>query len=335
MSAPSSPYDSPRAALLALGEFVLAAFRRLAAEAGGERGGFAAVSHQSRSDLIYGIDAAIEALILQWLEASWPAAFPVRLVMEGVDEERAFPETRPGGGALGTLIIDPIDGTREIMWDRRSAWFLAAYAPPTPASARLVDLSAAVMVELPPSFHRGYHRLSGTRGGRLETAFVPWAGPVEPVPHTPFEGERLEHGFAGFSTPIPVGKAAMGAFGERFFAAYSGATDHLHHIFDDQYLSTAGQLFFLLTGRLRIFGDLRPIPLLRESAAPRFVCHPYDVCTGLLAELAGCVLENPEGGPLDAPLDTTSPVAWIGYANPTIAARARPILARLLPELQS
>ena len=55
--------------------------------------------------------------------------------------------------------------------------------------------------------------------------------------------------------------------------------------------------------------------------------------TALLAELAGCVIENPLGGPLDAPLDTTTPVPWIGYANATIAARARPIMAALIPDL--
>ena len=39
-----------------------------------------------------------------------------------------------------------------------------------------------------------------------------------------------------------------------------------------------------------------------------------------------------KGAPLDAPLDTTSPISWVGYANPTLAALARPVLQRLVAE---
>ena len=44
---------------------------------------------------------------------------------------------------------------------------------------------------------------------------------------------------------------------------------------------------------------------------------------------AGGVLEAPNGRPLDAPLDTTWPVAWMGYANAALAALARPVLAQV------
>ena len=38
------------------------------------------------------------------------------------------------------------------------------------------------------------------------------------------------------------------------------------------------------------------------------------------------MLEAPNGRSLDAPLDTTWPVAWMGYANETLARLARPVL---------
>jgi len=44
------------------------------------------------------------------------------------------------------------------------------------------------------------------------------------------------------------------------------------------------------------------------------------------------VIERPKGGPLCAPLDTTTPVAWIGYANPALARKIRPVLRRLIGE---
>ena len=61
-------------------------------------------------------------------------------------------------------------------------------------------------------------------------------------------------------------------------------------------------------------------------------CHPYDLCTAMLLEEAGGVVTDPWGDPLDAPLDTTSPVAWVGYANPALAARIGPVLAEVLRE---
>jgi hypothetical protein len=35
---------------------------------------------------------------------------------------------------------------------------------------------------------------------------------------------------------------------------------------------------------------------------------------------------------LQAPLDTVSPVAWMGYANPVLARAVRPVLRRLMKE---
>jgi hypothetical protein len=64
-----------------------------------------------------------------------------------------------------------------------------------------------------------------------------------------------------------------------------------------------------------------------------FACHPYDVCTAMLLEEAGGVVTDPHGDPLDVPLDTTSPVAWAGYANTALAARIGPILAELVDAL--
>ena len=42
------------------------------------------------------------------------------------------------------------------------------------------------------------------------------------------------------------------------------------------------------------------------------------------------VVTAPDGGPLDAPLDVTSDVAWIGYANQRLRARVEPVLKDVL-----
>ena len=90
-------------------------------------------------------------------------------------------------------------------------------------------------------------------------------------------------------------------------------------MFDDEYISSGGQLHELIAGHDRFVADLRP--LVDPDA---FACHPYDVCTAMLLEEAGGVVTDPRGAPLDAPLDTTTPVAWAGYANAELAAAHRP-----------
>ena len=52
----------------------------------------------------------------------------------------------------------------------------------------------------------------------------------------------------------------------------------------------------------------------------------------MLLQEAGGVVEAPSGAPLRAPLDMTSPVAWMGYANPALADLIRPLLKRLMEE---
>jgi fructose-1,6-bisphosphatase/inositol monophosphatase family enzyme len=62
-------------------------------------------------------------------------------------------------------------------------------------------------------------------------------------------------------------------------------------------------------------------------------CHPYDICTALLLQEAGGIVEAPDGRRLRVPLDTTTPVAWMGYANPVLARRVRPVLRRIMAEM--
>jgi hypothetical protein len=50
----------------------------------------------------------------------------------------------------------------------------------------------------------------------------------------------------------------------------------------------------------------------------------------LIAREAGCVIEAPAGGVLRYPLDTTTPVAWMGYANASLARVVRPALRRVM-----
>jgi hypothetical protein len=91
--------------------------------------------------------------------------------------------------------------------------------------------------------------------------------------------------------------------------------------FEDQYASTAGELYELVAGHDRFVADLRPL-----LYATGLCCHPYDLCTALIAMEAGVIITNPGGDPVDAPLDLTTDMAWVGYANKALHASIAPVL---------
>ena len=79
-------------------------------------------------------------------------------------------------------------------------------------------------------------------------------------------------------------------------------------------------------GRIPVL-DVRPLVHRKLGVASSLCCRPYDVCCLLVAEAAGCVVCDPSGAPLRAPLDVETDVAFAGYANAALAALLQPIVA--------
>jgi len=103
--------------------------------------------------------------------------------------------------------------------------------------------------------------------------------------------------------------------------------------FEDQYISTGGQLYELVMGHDRWIADLRPLlaPILQARGRPPGICcHPYDLSTELIAREAGVIVTDPRGERLGAPLDVFSDVAWVGYANRAIRDQVHPALEHAL-----
>jgi hypothetical protein len=99
--------------------------------------------------------------------------------------------------------------------------------------------------------------------------------------------------------------------------------------FEDQYISTGGQLYELMSGHDRFIADIRPLlaPVMTARGLPRpLCCHPYDVCTTLIAEELGVRLTGADGAPLDVPFELDPDVSWVGYANDRVRARVEPAL---------
>ena len=105
------------------------------------------------------------------------------------------------------------------------------------------------------------------------------------------------------------------------------------HCFEDQYLSSGGQLYELMMGHDRFVADFRPLvePFLeRRGLALGICCHPYDVCTELIAREAGVIVTDEHGRALNAPLTIDADVAWVGYANDAIRHEIEPLLREAL-----
>lgn len=294
---------------------------------------FARVAEVTPEDTIFHVDKISEAAILRWMEENWPSAWPVELVMEGLAPGTTFPRGVAAEDATWTLILDPIDGTRCLMYDKRPAWSLAGLAPRRPGRRpTLRDIVVAAMTELPTSKAGFSDQFSAARGGPLRATRRDLRTGVSKkwIPR-PSAARDCDRGFASVVKFFPEGKALAAELEERLWRELG-----LHgleggaRVFDDQYLSTGGQLYELIVGHDRMVADLRPLILPRAGLPGALCCHPYDICTALLLEAAGGVVEAPGGGALDAPLDTTSPVAWTGYANSALARRIRPALRRAL-----
>ena len=98
-------------------------------------------------------------------------------------------------------------------------------------------------------------------------------------------------------------------------------------------LPDGGQLYELIAGHDRFIADLRPLlgPVMAKRGLPQpLCCHPYDVCTELIARESGVIVTDHNGDPLKAPLKVEPDVAWAGYANQHIRAQIEPLLQTAL-----
>jgi hypothetical protein len=298
----------------------------------GRRGGrrMNRVAAVTSADTIYAIDKVSERTVLAWFAAHWPERWPVELVMEGLEEKHGavtFPRGTPVARTVFKCILDPIDGTRGIMYDKRPAWSLAALAPQRGAKTNLGDLLVAAMTELPVSKQDRADQFSAVRGRGVKAERLDLrTGRRTKFTPRPSRATGVAHGFASFAKFFPPGKAWLAEREERLWCALGDGVE----IFDDQYLSSGGQVCELLMGHDRFVADLRPLAFAALKVETSLACHPYDICTALIAQELGCIITAPDGKPLRVPLDTTSPVAWVGYANAALARRIGPKLRPLL-----
>lgn len=268
-------------------------------------------------DTIYGVDRVAEETFLDGVtDLAREASMCV--IGEGLPHS-ALPDD-----ARWRVLVDPIDGTRGLMYQKRSAWILTGVAPNRGSGTRLRDIVLAVQTEIPLVKQHLSDQLWAIRGRGLEARRVnrlPGTGAAERLTLRPSSADTVSHGFATIVRFFPGARAVLAAIDDEVSQALVPPTPRKAATFEDQYASTGGQLYELLAGHDRFIADLRP---LVQPAG--LCCHPYDLCTALIALEGGVILTDTAGAPLDAPFDIAANVGWIGYANQRLRGRIEPVL---------
>ncbi|HKX26837.1 MAG TPA: hypothetical protein VJ302_04010 [Blastocatellia bacterium] len=292
---------------------------------------------ETAADKIYMIDRSVETVLLPALTEELQPLISFALICEGVNDEEplAFPSGIGIDECQARLIIDPIDGTRPIMYNKRSAWWLAGIAPNRGPQTSLRDIDVALQVEIPTTRAAVADTLWAIRGGGAHAETVNLlTRERRPFRPRPSGAPTIQGGFASIFHAMPGGKEIFADMEEELTRRLIGGLEvSKTAIFDDQYLSTGGQLYELMTGKDRLLVDFRGMlfdRFRREGGAGGHACHPYDLCSNLIAEEAGVEITDGRGNPLNSPLDTTSDVSWIGYANSAIRREVEPVLRQLV-----
>lgn len=282
-------------------------------------------------DVSYRIDAHCEQIIDDWFQNNAPMEGAI-VICEGLGKV-VYPSWIGEDNAQWRILIDPLDGTRHIMYDNRSCWILTGIAPNLGDRTCLSDIVAAIQTEIPITLQEKGVVLTAIRnhGVGAQLFDLSTENKIADTVHiAPSNAVTLENGFAVFSNFFPGAKEIISKIEENTIAAlYGQALQNGALIFTEQYISNAGQLYMMATGKYRMVADIRAdlnIYQEKHGKALPLCTHPYDLSASLIAEEAGCILVTPKGHALDYPMDLDTNCSWICYANQQLYEAVHPIL---------
>jgi len=295
-----------------------------------------AVVGDDAGDTQFAVDRVSETVLLarfEELAREWPCL----LVAEGLghDGRRVLPEGTRLEDVEIVVLVDPIDGTRGLMMQKRPGWVLTGVAPYRGGGETLADIALAVQTEIPLVKQHLSDTLwaiagSGARGERFDRK----TGARQPFTPRPSRAPSIDQGFGGIARFFPGGRAELAAIDDEVVEAVLGPPVPGRALaFEAQYISNGAHLAQLVLGHDRWVADLRPVlePLLVKRGRPLGMCsHPYDLSAELIAREAGVIVTDPLGRRLSAPLDVFSDVAFVAYANASIRSRVEPALRAAL-----
>lgn len=287
-------------------------------------------------DTIFAIDRISEEILIEFFEREIAQKVPVILIAEGLENGKVvLPKTAKEEDCLWIVIVDPIDGTRGLMYQKRAAWILTGIAPNKGENTNLSDIEFAIQTEIPLVKQHLSDTLWAFRGeGAKAERFNRLSGETFDLTLRPSQANTIAQGFAQISRFFPGVRDVLAEIDEEIVRDSLGFPVHgKAQCFEDQYISTGGQIYELIAGHDRFTADLRPLmqKIIDERGIDLSICcHPYDLCTELIAREFGVIVTDGNGETPKFGLDNEIDVAWIGYANNEIRAEIEPILQESL-----
>ena len=216
-----------------------------------------------------------------------------------------------------------------------SKWVLTGVAHNRGEETNLSDIEVAVQTEIPLVKQHLSDCVWAIRGhGAHAERYNRLTGERTKVTLQPSREPTIAHGYAGIARFFPGAREELAAIDEEIVLGALGPIQRgKAHCFEDQYASSGGQLYELMSGHDRFIADLRPLmqPILKQRGLSLGICcHPYDLCTELIAREAGVVVTDVSRGPLRARLAVEPDVAWAGYANAQLQTQIEPLLRSAL-----
>ena len=295
-------------------------------------GELATVVSEQEGDTIFALDRVSEELLIEFLEREAALFGPLILIAEGlIDGQITLPRDTLESDVVWRIIVDPIDGTRGLMYQKRSGWILTGVAPNRGPGTGLNEIELAVQTEIPLVKQHLSDVLWAIRGeGFHAERFNRLTGERTALDLHPSTAGNIDQSYSQVVRFFPGVRDVLAAIDDEIVLGAVGPPQSgKAQCFEDQYTSTGGQLYELITGHDRFTADLRANlnPVADERGLPRLLCcHPYDLCTELIAREAGIVVTGVDGGPLNARLAVEPDVSWVGYANKNVQATIEPLL---------
>src|SRR5690242_64691 len=195
-------------------------------------------------DTIFAIDRVSEDILLEQF-ARVGQRWSFVLIAEGLGDDgmAVFPaETDPEQAEL-RIIIDPIDGTRGLMYQKRPAWILTGVAPNRGAATSLADIELALQTEIPlvkQHLSDAFWIANGVVGGERLNRLTGESTSIAPRPS---RATTIAQGYGGLSRFFPTGRELLAAVDDAVVERVLGPTPAGRALaFEDQYISTGGQL---------------------------------------------------------------------------------------------
>ncbi|MBX3011131.1 MAG: hypothetical protein KF832_06465 [Caldilineaceae bacterium] len=301
----------------------------------------AAIAKEDAGDTIYAIDKVSEELLVEFFSKEIAVHTPIVLIGEGLEPQgkQVLPVGTDETAARWRIIVDPIDGTRGVMYQKRSPWILTGVAPNRGPATSLRDIQLAIQTEIPLVKQHLSDTVWAIAGQGVQAErYNRLTGERQPLTLRPSQAKTIAHGFAMIARFFPSAREVLADIDEEIVRGALGPVQPgKTHCFEDQYICTGGQLYELMAGHDRFVADLRPVleqVLAARGLALGICCHPYDLCTELIARELGVIITDERGGPLNAPLTVEADVGWVGYANAAIQQQIEPLLQQALRRRQ-